>query len=184
MAALLIAPEESLLLIIDVQEKLWTHIAGKERVRDRCRILLQGAGHLSVPVLVSEQYPKGLGPTLEELKKVQPEGTAYYEKLSFGCLGDKALMKGIKDSGRRQIIVCGIEAHVCVMQTVLEGLGEKFQMVVVADAIGSRDEVNCELALDRMKGAGAILVSTEMILFEWMRTARHPAFKAISALVK
>jgi len=184
MSQLLIDPEDSLLLVVDVQEKLWPHISNHEQVRDRCRLLIRGAQKLKVPVLVSEQYPKGLGPTLPELREAQPEGAVLCEKLAFGCMGDTGIVEQIEASGRRVLVVCGIEAHVCILQTVLGAVGKGFRVAVVADAIGSRVESNRQLALERMCAAGATVLSAEMLLFEWMRTAKHEAFKEISALVK
>lgn len=184
MSILSIDSEDSLLLVVDVQEKLWPHIANKEEVRDRCSLVLQGARSLGVPVLVSEQYPRGLGPTVASLRALQGDCAPAYEKLAFGCLGEPALVEAIEKSQRRCLVVCGIEAHVCVLQTVLGALGAGLQAAVVADAVGSRHGEDRRLALDRMKQAGAILVSAEMILFEWLKTAGHPAFKAVSALIK
>jgi hypothetical protein len=176
--------EESLLLIVDVQERLWPYISNADQVRDRCQVMMKGAAALQVPILVSEQYPKGLGPTLPAIKECQLPEAPLYEKTAFGCLGDEPLASYLEKTGRRQLVVCGIETHVCVMQTVLEAVDRGYRCAVVADAVGSRDERNRQLALDRMRQEGASIVSTEVILFEWMKTARHPAFKTISALVK
>ncbi len=181
---LLLDARDSLLLVVDVQERLWPQISNRESVRDRCRTLMQGAQRLEVPVLLTEQYPQGLGPTLPELKESLPASVDILEKRSFSCLGEEALRSRIEQAHRRQLVVCGIEAHVCVLQTVLEALERGLRAAVVADAIGSRDEANRQLAIQRMSDSGATVVSVEMVLFEWMRTARHPAFKAISALVK
>lgn len=184
MPNLMMDPNDSLLLLIDVQEKLWPHIENKDQVLHHCRVLLQGAPKLGIPVLVTEQYPKGLGPTLELLKEVQPEQATVCEKTSFGCLGDPDLFERIVRTGRSQLVLCGIETHVCVLQTALEALAKDFRVAVIADAVGSRVDSNRQLALDRLRAAGATIVSTEMILFEWMKTAKHSAFKEISALVK
>lgn len=176
--------DDSLLLVIDVQAKLWPHIANREQVKDRCALLIRGAAKLEVPIVVSEQYPKGLGPTLPELQQALPAGSTMCEKLAFGCLGESDLAGRLDALGRRTLVVCGIETHVCVLQTALEALDKGYRVAVVADAVGSRLESNRQLALERMRAAGAAVVSAEMLLFEWMRTARHPAFKDISALVK
>ncbi len=184
MSIVRLSKEAGLLLVVDIQERLWPHIANKEQVRDRCALMLQGAGLLEVPVIVSEQYPAGLGPTLPELRRSFPPHTPVYAKTAFGCLADAELERALAASGRRQLVVCGIETHVCILQTVLEALSRGFEAAVPADAVGSRDESNRQLALARMQAAGAAVVSTEMVLFEWLRDARHPAFKAVSALVK
>jgi nicotinamidase-related amidase len=184
MAKRMFVPEESLLLVVDVQERLWPHISNKDQVRDRCRILMEGARLLGVPVIVSEQYPKGLGPTLGELLECRGAETPLCTKNEFGCFANEALAVEVEKTGRRQLVVCGIEAHVCVLQTVMSALERGYQAGVVADAVGSRDEANRQLALFRMRDAGAVALSSEMILFEWMGTARHPAFKAVSQLIK
>ncbi|MFH1574989.1 MAG: isochorismatase family protein [Acidobacteriota bacterium] len=184
MSNLFFQAETSLLLVIDVQERLWPYVANKEQVRDRCRILMEGAKHLEVPVIVSEQYPKGLGSSIEEIRQKQAEDTPVCSKTAFGCLGDAGLAQQIGQSRRPQLVLCGIETHVCVMQTALEAIQEGYQVAVVADAVGSRDEANRGLGLARARAAGATIVSSEMILFEWMRDARHPAFKAVSALIR
>jgi nicotinamidase-related amidase len=176
--------EASLLLVIDVQDRLWPHIANRDQVRDRCAILMKGAQLIGVPMVVSEQYPKGLGPTIAALREAQPPAAPLCSKTAFGCLGDAGLAKTIEDSGRRELIVCGIETHVCVLQTTLEALSRGYRAGVAADAVGSRHEDNRLLAIARMREAGAVILSSEMILFEWMRDAAHPAFRAISALVK
>jgi len=184
MAATFFQTEESLLLIIDVQERLWPFISNADQVRDRCRVMMKGATALQVPILVSEQYPKGLGPTLPAIEECRPAAAPVFEKTAFGCLGDEPLASYLENNGRRQLVVCGIETHVCVMQTVLEAVASGYRCALVADAVGSRDEQNRQLAMDRMRQAGVSIVSSEVILFEWMKTARHRAFKTISALVK
>lgn len=184
MSDFLFEAEESLLLVVDVQERLWPHIANKEPVRDRCAVMMKGAQYLGVPIVISEQYPQGLGSTLAALQECRPVHAPLCAKTSFGCLADAGLARLIDESGRRQLVVCGIETHVCVLQTTLDALHRGFRVGVVADAVGSRDESNRQLGLSRMREAGAVILSSEMILFEWMRTAQHPAFKSISALIK
>jgi nicotinamidase-related amidase len=184
METVLFRPGESLLLIIDVQERLWPFISNADQVRDRCQVMMKGAEALEVPVLISEQYPKGLGPTLPAIRDCQPLEAPVFEKTAFGCLGDDPLAEYLESAGRRQLVVCGIETHVCVLQTVLEAVARGYRCAVVADAVGSREAGNRQLALDRMRQEGASIVSSEIILFEWMKNAKHPAFKTISALVK
>jgi nicotinamidase-related amidase len=184
MADLLIDSNDSLLIVIDVQKRLWPHIANKEEVRDRCRVLMEGAAKIGVPVIVSEQYPKGLGETIDELMEAKSDDAPLCEKVSFGCLDDEGLTERIESYKRRQLVLCGIETHVCVMQTALQSIEKGLQVAVVADAVGSRVEGNRQLALDRIQKCGGTIVGTEMILFEWMRTAKHPSFKEVSKLVK
>jgi len=184
MKKLLMNSSDSVLLVVDVQEKLWPYIANKEEVRNQCCILIQGAEALGVPILISEQYPKGLGPTLTELRAVQPKGARVFEKMSFGLLEEPSLVNEIKRLGRKQLVICGIESHVCILQSALMALEKGYNAAVVADAIGSREEANRQIALGRIRTAGALVVSTEMILFEWMRSAKHKVFKEISSLIK
>jgi len=176
--------DASLLLVVDIQEKLWAHIANREQVRDRTSVVIRGARELGVPMLVSEQYPQGLGPTVKALEDLMAPGTVAYAKTAFSCLGDQGLTDAIAGSGRRQLVVCGIEAHICVLQTVFEVLRDGYQAAVVADAVGSRKEADRQAGLERMRARGAEIVSSEMILFEWLRDASHPAFKVVSQLVK
>jgi nicotinamidase-related amidase len=184
MAEPLIEVKESLLLVVDVQEKLWPHIASKEEVRDQCRMLIEGALLLQVPIMVSEQYPKGLGSTLPELRQAAGEHAQYCEKTSFGCFGDSVITDRIIRRDLPWLVLCGIESHVCVLQTALEGLAKGLQVAVVEDAVGSRDENNHRVAMERIRDAGGMMVTVEMVLFEWMRTSKHPSFKDISRLVK
>jgi len=184
MASSIFTPEASLLLVVDIQERLWLHIANREQVRDRSAIMIQGAHLLGVPVIVSEQYPKGLSPTIAAVNEVRPPEAGQCSKMAFGCLADPPLARMVEESARRQLVICGIETHVCVLQTALDALQRGFTVGVVADAVGSRDEANRQFGLARMRDAGAVILTSEMILFEWMRTAQHPAFKSVSALVK
>ena len=177
----------SFLLVIDVQEKLLPVMEDPDTVVCNGKILLEAAGHLSVPVLVSEQYPKGIGATVPALAAKLP-ANATMEKLAFSCVAEETCVARIQKAGaaqnRSQAIVFGIEAHVCVLQTVIELLGEGYQVFVVADAVSSRMAENAHLALDRMASAGAMVVSTEMVVFEWLRRAGTDAFKTLSKLIK
>lgn len=181
---MLMRAERSLLLVVDVQDKLVPAIHEVGPVLAHTEVLLKAAAGLAVPVVVSEQYPRGLGATVPQVRALLPEGTPVLEKLHFSCLGESALGSAVMGAGRDQIVVCGIEAHVCVLQTVLH-LRERGRMVfVVADATSSRSPANHRLALDRMAAAGAQVVSTEMVVFEWLHQAGTPIFKTLSALVR
>ena len=171
------------LVMVDLQARLLPVIDGGERVVRNGAILLQAARILAVPVLATEQYPKGLGPTDPELAALVP-GFAPIEKLSFSCTGDAGFMARLEAVGRSQIVLFGIEAHVCVLQTAL-GLRESGREVsVVADAVGSRMAENRDLALARLRAAGVGIVSTEMAVFEWMERAGTDAFRAVSRLIR
>ncbi len=175
--------DRSALLVIDVQVRLLPVIHERRRVLDNVRRLLSGAAIFDVPVLVSEQYPKGLGPTSEELGPL-PEQTTVREKTAFSCVRDEGWWTAFGGLERPQAVIVGIEAHVCVLQTAIDLLGRACQVFVVADAMSSRTPDNHALALDRMRQEGARVVGTEMVLFEWAERADTDRFKQMSQLVK
>jgi nicotinamidase-related amidase len=172
---------ETALVVIDIQEKLLPFISGRRRVVWNARRLIDGAKILGIPAVGTEQYPKGLGPTVPELAERLP---AIPAKLTFSCCGLPEVFEGLQARGIHKLLVCGIEAHVCVQQTVLDLLGGGWRVYVAADAVGSRFPLDCETALRRMDSAGATLTTTEAALFEWCRTAGAPEFKQISRLVR
>lgn len=169
------------LLVIDMQGKLLTMIAGHERVTWNCRRLIDGAQLLGIPVAGTEQYPQGLGPTTPIL--AERLGPLPAKKM-FSSRECAAIFHRWRDQGIYKVLVCGIEAHVCVQQTVLDLLGEGFRIYLAIDALGSRSSLDAETAIRRLDASGATLTTTEAALFEWCETAAHPQFKAISALVK
>lgn len=178
----LLSRQESRLLIVDVQEKLVPKIFGLERMLANCQMLLQGAKILGVPAFATEQYPKGLGPTVPQLAQLLDSPLP---KLRFSCAEVLAWSMAAEQADDRfQIVVAGIEAHVCVLQTVLDLLGSGFQVFVAADAVSSRQEFDCKIALDRMANGGATIVTTESVLFEWCEASGTPEFKQISQLIK
>ena len=170
----------SVLVLIDFQERLMKAIDGGGDIVANAGRLLAAAGHLEVPVLMTEQNPQGLGPTVPEL--AHPDGAVPVAKMEF----DACLASGVVDAlpPGHHIVVTGCEAHVCVLQTVLGLLDRSRRVYVVADAVGSRRPENREAALRRMERAGAEIVTTEMVIFEWLGTAEHPAFKPVISLVK
>lgn len=174
---------QSLGLVIDVQEGLLPVMHRQEETLRACTLLVRGWKLLEVPMLVTEQYPRGLGSTVEGLRKLLGEQPAI-EKISFSCMDEAAFVEALKESGRRQVLIAGIESHVCVLQTVLDLLAEGYQPVVVADALSSRKEGDHQLALERMRQEGALVTSSESLLFELTRKAGSPVFKQISKLVK
>jgi isochorismate hydrolase len=169
------------LLVVDMQGKLLTLIAGHERVTWNCRRLVDGAKLLGIPVAGTEQYPQGLGPTTPVL--AERLGPMPAKKL-FSSRECAAIFHKWRDQGIYKVLVCGIEAHVCVQQTVLDLLGEGFRTYLAIDAIGSRASLDAETAIRRMDASGATITTTEAALFEWCESAANPQFKAISALVK
>lgn len=173
----------SQILVVDMQERLAPAIAGIAGVEARCRQLLEAARQLAVPVLVSEQYPAGLGHTLPSLLALIESNQAF-EKMEFSCFANPTLHNALSDPARSTTVICGIEAHVCVLQTALDMRAAGREVVLVADAMGSRHGDNHALALARAALAGIEIASTEMVLFEWLRSAGDPAFKAISRLIR
>lgn len=171
--------DTSELLVIDVQERLMPAIDDGAAVLVHVGHLVTAASRLGVPVVATEQNPARLGGTVAG---VLPEGAEVLEKMSFDALAEPAIAARL--AGDRMVVVTGCEAHVCVLQTVLGLLAQGRRVQVVADAIGSRIPANRKAALMRMSQAGAGIVTTEMVLFEWLGSAEHPAFREIVALIK
>ena len=173
--------DDSALLVVDMQARLLPLIAGSSRLVWNVRRLVDGAKILGVPVAATEQYPQGLGPTEPQL--AQRLG-AIPAKLAFSCGECGGIFTSWRDQGIWKILVCGIETHVCVGQTVHDLLGEGFRVYLAADAVGARGPLDHEIALRRMDSAGATLTTTEAALFEWCGRAGSPEFKQISQLVR
>ncbi len=175
---MLMHAESSSLLVVDVQDRLLHHVHGWQRLLQNVIWLVRVARRIGVPVMASEQYPKGLGHTNADLAKELPPG-CIAEKIHFSCASARCLT-GLPGVERPQVVICGMEAHVCVQQTALELRGQGKEVFVVADSVGSRDPADKELALQRMRGHGIEIVSREMVAFEWLRQAGTPLFKEIS----
>ncbi len=172
---------DAALLVIDVQERLVPAIHDCRRVVWNCGRLIDGAKILGVPVIGTEQYPKGLGKTVPELTERLGK---LFEKLTFSCRECAAAFQPLLDDGRNKLLICGIEAHVCVQQTVYDMLAAGWQVYVAVDAVASRTKLDRRIALARMASAGAVLTTTEAALFEWCERAGTPEFKQISKLVR
>lgn len=155
-------------------------ISDGDRVVARARRLAEAATLLGVPVLATEQYPKGLGPTVAELAGYP---SATLEKTTF-CAAEAPGWDGLLPPGTREVVIAGAEAHVCVLQTTLALLGSRVRVVLAADAIGSRDPADKALAIDRARQHGTEVVSSEMVLFEWLRDASHPGFREVHKLLR
>lgn len=177
----LMSAHDTALLVVDVQTKLINLIPGHERMVWNIRRLLDGAEILGVRTAATEQYPKGLGGTVEELAARLP---APRDKLSFSCGACGEIFADWQAADVFKVLVAGIEAHVCVQQTVLDLLAHGFRVFVAVDAIGSRHRIDAETALRRMDSAGATLTTAESALFEWCGAAGTPEFKQISRLVQ
>jgi nicotinamidase-related amidase len=172
---------KSLLLLVDMQQRLVPFMAGREDVIAQCGILLRAAGEMGVPILASEQYPKGLGTTIPELAELV---SVRFEKMEFSAYANTAIKDELKRARQEQIVLAGVEAHVCVLQSALELLEAGYQVFVVADAVASRKPQSREVALQRLDRAGATLITTEMTLFEWLRSADAPEFRSISKMIR
>ncbi len=172
------------LILIDVQEAFRPVIDRFDPTVAACGLLAEGFGVLGRPVLLSEQYPKGLGHTVEEVSGRLPEGVEPIEKLRFSACGVEEFDAALDAAGCSTWVVAGIETHVCVHQTVMDLLDRGYTTQVASDAVSSRDPANKALALERMAAAGAELTSAEMALFEMLEVAGSPEFKAISKLVR
>jgi len=170
-------------VVVDIQERLLPAIFEQERVVQNTVRLIKGAAILGVPIFVTEQYRKGIGPTVADVASVVP-GFAPMEKLAFGACGAPGFVEALAVKGVADVILCGIEAHVCVSQTCLDLLDKGFAPFVVADAVSSRTPANHRLGVERMRDAGAAIVSTEMILFELLERAGTDEFRQVLALVK
>lgn len=175
--------EECAGLVIDIQEKLFPHMLHKEELLKNCLTLIEGLQVLGVPMMVTEQYPKGLGATLEQINRVM-ENSLPIEKISFSCCDELVYREALEKMNRGWVIICGIEAHVCVMQTVIDLIDAGYKPVVVADCISSRKPEDKRVAIERMHSEGAIITTCESILFELTRVSGSEEFKAISRLVK
>jgi nicotinamidase-related amidase len=174
---------KSCLLVIDIQEKLITAINGADRVIANTAVLLRAAARLGIPALFSEQYPKGLGPTVPALAGFAAAGGPVV-KSEFSCSEAPGFVERLRATGREQLVLAGIEAHVCVLQTALGFWARDYPVFVVADAVSSRKPESVAVALDRLRDEGVAIVTTEMVLFEWLGRAGTPEFKELSALIK
>lgn len=177
-------PQLSIALLIDVQERLFPHITNYQALQDAMLKLVQGFDILEIPLIVTEQYVKGLGKTVSVLEAIRPEASPVFEKISFSCCGCEDFMQSVAQSGRNTVILFGIEAHVCVLQTALDLVEKGYRVAVVEDAVGSRKESDKQTALARMRQAGIIPVSVESVLLELCVNSGTPQFKAISKLIK
>ncbi len=173
-------PERATLVVIDVQEAFRKALPSFDEIAAASATLVRGAAAIGIPVVVTEQYPKGLGETVPEVADHLPESATVRDKVRFSAVEADGFDLGERD----QAIVCGIEAHVCVNQTVLDLIDEDVEVHVVADAVGSRTDANRDLGLARMERSGALLTSVEMSLFELLGGSDAAAFKEVQGLVK
>ena len=175
---------DAIFLVIDVQERLLNAVFNKNLVEAKTSILSNALSILELPIFITEQYPQGLGSTVGSIKTVLSSNVQYFEKTAFNALLNEGLLDEIRATGRKQIIVCGIETHICVHQTVADLISKGFDVTVVNDACGSRSEFEYLNGLANIKANGAKIKTTEMVLFELLKGARHSKFKEIQTLVK
>lgn len=179
-----ILAEDTMALIVDYQERLVPVIDRNEELLHNTQILMKGLQVLGIPMLVTQQYTKGIGMTVPELAGVLGDGFTYEDKVSFSCAGDETILGKIKALDRKNIIICGIEAHICVLQTVIDLIALGYQVILVEDCIGSRRESDRKVGIKRAIMEGAIPTTYEAILFELTKVAKTDEFKEISRLIK
>jgi len=174
--------ENTALVVIDVQGKLAQLMHEKETLFDNVKRIIKGAQVLEIPIIWTEQNPEGLGPTLPEIASLlDSEPIA---KFAFSCCGEEAFMRALEEVNRKQVLLAGIEAHVCVYQTAVDLVRLGYEVHILADAVSSRAASNKQLALEKMKDAGALLTSVEIALFELLKVAQGDKFKKILQIVK
>jgi nicotinamidase-related amidase len=175
--------DSSVLLVIDVQEKLFRVISQKEQLINNLQKMIKGIRVLEIPILVTEQYPQGLGSTIPEIAQLLPEYRPM-PKVSFSCCGDDSFLREFKKLNRKQVLISGIESHICVYQTAADLISAGYEVYAVSDIIYSRTEPNRDIGLKMMTQLGAKLTSTEAVLFELLKVAKGEKFKAISQIVR
>ncbi len=180
---MLIKPDQSCLIVIDVQERLVPAMQAPARVIRNARTLMTAATKLDIPMLLTEQYPKGLGHIVPELQTLASHGTVI-EKMHFSCMNEPVFAEAFKDLGRRQAVIVGMEAHICVLQTGVDLMEQGYEIFVVTDATASRTLESEKACLDRLSAAGAGIVTTEMVVFEWLGCAGTPEFKELLQKIK
>lgn len=173
--------EDTALLVVDLQEKLLPKIINSDDVARNATFMVKAAKTLGVPVLATEQYPKGLGATVEPLRSLIEK---VWEKQSFSAVREGGVLDFLKSDARIKVVLVGIEAHICVMQTVLDLLNQGFHVFICVDAVSSRYAIDVKIALKRMQQAGAVLVTSETCVYELLETAANPVFKEISVMVQ
>ena len=175
--------DDSVLVVIDVQEKLFRVMNDKEMLVKNLQKLVNGVQILEVPIIMTEQNPDGLGPTIAEVAELTPE-VSRIAKFSFSCCGEERFLQELQAMNRKQAIIAGIETHVCVYQTAVDLLDLDYSVQVVADCVTSRSSFNNNIGLERLRAEGVVITSTEMVLFELLKTARNPKLKEIQAIIK
>ena len=177
--------EQCALIVVDIQQKLLPPIFHKETLVKNSQLLVRLAKVLSIPIMMTTQYSRGLGATVPEVASLLPEVTAI-DKLEFGCFGSDVFRSGLRalPGNRNTLLLCGMETHICVMQTALGALNDGYLVHVASDAVSSRSEWNWRIGLDRMREAGAVISSTEMMMYELLRCSGTAQFKEMLSYLK
>lgn len=185
---MLIENSNVILLVIDVQEKLFPKVFNKNIIEKNSQVLLKTFKLLELPILLTEQYPKGLGSTIVSLQKIYSEihknNLLRFEKSNFSCVPEDNFKNILKNKKKKQVLILGIETHVCILQSAFDLKSEGYYPYVITDAVGSRDNNNHESALKRFVAHGIDLVTSEMVVFELLRNFKHPKFREIRQLIK
>lgn len=178
--------DNSVLVVVDIQTRLTAAMPAKvlARLQRYTTLLLRAAATLDIPVYVTEQYPQGLGRIEGEIEKLLPSATRRYEKTCFSCSGADNFISDLASSGRKQVLLTGMETHVCILQSAIDLLNLGYQVVVVSEAVCSRHRESYESALRRMLQAGAVIANSESVVFEWLRDAGNEHFKTLQSLLK
>lgn len=178
-----ITQENTFAIFIDFQEKLAPVMDGSDKIIEKTATLAKGLQELQIPLVVSQQYTRGLGETVPTVRDAI-ENFSYIDKVTFSCVQNEEINQWIENQNKKTVIVCGIEAHICVLQTVIDLIAKDYNVFVVADCVGSRSAYDKEIGLKRLEQEGAFLTTTEAVLFEITQGAKSPHFKVISNLVK
>ena len=176
--------KDSVVLMIDIQERLLKAAYNSDLIEKNSVILTKAANVLEIPILVTEQYPQGLGDTILPIKETLDDDTKYYEKVSFSALENLELKESLENLNKKQVVIFGIETHICVSQTAEALCNLGYEVHVVVDASGSRNEIEHNAGIRRMNDNGVYSVTTEIVLFEWLKSARNIKFKDIQSLIK
>ncbi len=179
-----ILAEDTMALVIDFQEKLVPVMDRREELLHNTEILIKGLQALGIPMLVTQQYTKGIGRTVPVLADIFGEGFSYEDKLTFSCAENETILDKLRATGKKNIIICGIEAHICVLQTIVDLIALGYQVILVEDCVGSRKDSDRQVGIKRAVMEGAFPTTYESILFELTRVAKTDVFKEISRLIK
>lgn len=180
---MLLNAQQSSLLVVDVQEKLAPAVENTRATIDRIAVLMKAAAKLDVPITITEHYPKGIGHTVPDLAALAP-AEAVCEKITFACQGSEAAAARLGGLGRPQVVVAGMETHVCVLQSALSLLADGYAVFLARDAVSSRRAEDRDTAIERLQRSGGTIVTTEMVLFEWLERGDTPAFRELLTLIK